>query len=77
MSDATREEAARDRGDYLRALEVELEGYVRHDRADRIKDVQAEIARVKKAPPSGRTAPRDVDTDATPKRAEKRTSRKA
>ncbi len=77
MSDATREDAARNRGDYLRALEVELEGYVRHGRTDRIKDVQAEIASVKRGAPSGRTAPRDADTDATPKRAEKRTSRKA
>ena len=60
--DATREGAARARKDYLRALEVELEGYVRHDRTERIKDVRAEIARVKKSAPTGRTTPDDSST---------------
>jgi hypothetical protein len=61
--DAAREEASRKRADYLRALEEELAGYVRHDRAERVKDVKAEIARVKKAAPSGRSTP-DASTTA-------------
>jgi len=59
--DATREGAARARKDYLRALEEELLGYERHGRTDRAKSVKAEIARVKKSAPVGRTAP-DSDT---------------
>ena len=59
---ATPEGAAAARGDYLRALEVELVGYERHDRADRVKDVKAEIARVKKSAPTGSTAPDDSST---------------
>lgn len=59
---ATPDGAAAARGDYLRALEVELEGYVRHDRTERIKDVRAEIARVKKSAPTGRTTPDDSST---------------
>ena len=47
---------------FRRALEVELVGYERHGRADRVKDVKAEIARVKKSAPSGRTTPNDSDT---------------
>ena len=58
---ATPEAAAAARGDYLRALEVELVGYERHGRTDRAKSVKAEIARVKKSAPAGRTAP-DSDT---------------
>ena len=45
-----------------KAANVELVGYERHGRADRVKDVKAEIARVKKSAPSGRTTPNDSDT---------------
>lgn len=55
--DTARAAAASARKDYLRALEEELVGYERHGREDRVKDVKAEIARVKKAAPTGRTAP--------------------
>ena len=59
--DATREGAARARKDYLRALEEELLGSERHGRTARAKSAKAEIARVKKSAPAGRTAP-DSDT---------------
>ena len=56
MPDTDKAQAAERRADYLRALNDELEGYERVGRTDRAKDVKAEIARVKKAAPTGRTA---------------------
>lgn len=53
--DRAAREAADKRGDYLRALEVEKAGLKQRGLDDRVKQVDAEIARVKKAP-AGRGA---------------------
>ena len=60
---AAEQHAADRRADHVRALEEEREGYKRRGLDDRVKQVDAEIARAKKSAPAGRGAAGDK-TDA-------------
>jgi hypothetical protein len=61
-----KELAAAKRDDYLRALDEELAGYKSVGKADRAKAVEAEIARVKKAPVGRGTEPAEEAVQVDP-----------
>lgn len=66
MAESNKEKAAREaaerRADYVRALEVEKAGLKQRGLDDRVKQVDAEIARAKKSAPAGRGASDSTQT---------------
>ena len=61
-SKAELKDAARNREDYIRALNEELEGVKAQNKPERVKAVEAELARVQGAPKGRRAAARPAAT---------------
>lgn len=63
MSDDAAAAAAAKRADEVRALTVERAGYVARGMTDRVKQVDAEIARLTGQPPRKRTSRKTTTTE--------------